>query len=114
VNLTDECLAIIVSLIIAYFNSHYENTKKLLVGSHVHVYYSVLDALAVKMFHKLHKMDCENILTLETIIYSARFVFLHYITLHCIALHFLDPELVKMTVGCGKCHINTKTYIQYN
>jgi hypothetical protein len=31
----------------------------------------------------------------------------HFITLHCIALHSLDPELVKMTVGCGTCHINT-------
>jgi hypothetical protein len=34
--------------------------------------------------------------------------------LHNIVLHFLDPKLVKMTVECGICHINTKTYIQYN
>jgi hypothetical protein len=29
-----------------------------------------------------------------------------YVTLYYVA--FLDPELVKMTVGCGTCHINTK------
>jgi hypothetical protein len=29
-------------------------------------------------------------------------------------LHSLDPKLVKMTVGCGICHINTKTYVQFN
>jgi hypothetical protein len=34
--------------------------------------------------------------------------FLHYITLHS-----LDPKLVKMTVGCGTSHTNTKTHIQY-
>jgi hypothetical protein len=32
--------------------------------------------------------------------------------LHCITLHSLDPELVKITVGCEICYINT-TYIQY-
>jgi hypothetical protein len=31
-----------------------------------------------------------------------------YITLHYIALHFLDPELVKMTLGCGMCNVNAK------
>jgi hypothetical protein len=35
-------------------------------------------------------------------------------TLHYIALHSLDPELVIMAVGCGICHINTKTYVQLN
>jgi hypothetical protein len=41
---------------------------------------------------------------------------LHYVTLYCIALHPLDPEVVKMTVGCGIYHINTrtKTHVQYN
>jgi hypothetical protein len=33
---------------------------------------------------------------------------------HYTALHSLDPELVKMTVGCGICHVNIKTYLQYN
>jgi hypothetical protein len=27
---------------------------------------------------------------------------------HYIAFHSLDQKLVKMTVGCGLCHINTK------
>ena len=31
-----------------------------------------------------------------------------FITLQYIALHSMDPKLVKMTVGCGICHINTK------
>jgi hypothetical protein len=35
-------------------------------------------------------------------------------SLHCIELHFLGPKLVKMTLGCRICHINTKTYVQYN
>jgi hypothetical protein len=39
-------------------------------------------------------------------------VTLHYITLH--TLHSLDPKLVRMTVGCGISHTNTKTHIQYN
>jgi hypothetical protein len=30
-----------------------------------------------------------------------------------ITLHSLDPELVKMTVGCGICHINRNMYVQY-
>jgi hypothetical protein len=34
--------------------------------------------------------------------------------LHYIALHSMDPKLVKMTVGCGIYNINTKTYVQYN
>jgi hypothetical protein len=34
------------------------------------------------------------------------------ITLY-ITLHSLDPELVKMTVGCGISHTITKTHIQY-
>jgi uncharacterized membrane protein len=37
------------------------------------------------------------------------FRYLHYITLHS-----LDQKLVKMAVGCFICHINTKTYVQYN
>jgi hypothetical protein len=32
------------------------------------------------------------------------------IQLHYITLHSLDPKLVKMTVGCGTSHTNTKTY----
>jgi hypothetical protein len=33
----------------------------------------------------------------------------HYIALHCVVLHSTDTETVKMTVGCGICHIkNTK------
>jgi hypothetical protein len=36
------------------------------------------------------------------------------LALHYIALHSLDPNLVKMTVGSGICYINTKTYVQYN
>jgi hypothetical protein len=31
-----------------------------------------------------------------------------------ITLHYMDPELVKMTVGCGISHTITKTHIQYN
>jgi hypothetical protein len=37
----------------------------------------------------------------------------YYVTLHyfsLIALHSLDRKLVKMPVGCGIYHINTKTY----
>jgi hypothetical protein len=34
-----------------------------------------------------------------------------YITF--IALHSLNPKLVKMTAACGIYHINTKTYVQY-
>jgi hypothetical protein len=45
---------------------------------------------------------------------TLHYITLHYITLHYITLHVLAPELVKMTVGCGICHINTKTYVQYN
>jgi hypothetical protein len=30
-----------------------------------------------------------------------------------ITLHSLDPKLVKMTVGCGISHTDTKTHIQY-
>jgi hypothetical protein len=33
--------------------------------------------------------------------------YVHVITLHCIALHFLDPELVKMTMNMS---YNTKQY----
>jgi hypothetical protein len=29
-------------------------------------------------------------------------------------LHSLDPRLIKMTVGCGISHTNTKTHIRYN
>jgi hypothetical protein len=29
-------------------------------------------------------------------------------------LHSLDPKLVKMTVGCGISHTNTKTHTRYN
>jgi hypothetical protein len=36
------------------------------------------------------------------------------ISLHYIALHSLDPELVKITLGCEIWHINTKKYVQYN
>jgi hypothetical protein len=36
------------------------------------------------------------------------------IALHYIALHSLDLKLVRMTVGCGICYINTKTYVQYS
>jgi hypothetical protein len=35
----------------------------------------------------------------------------HY---HYITLHSLDPRLVRMTVGCGISHTNTKAHIQYN
>jgi uncharacterized short protein YbdD (DUF466 family) len=35
------------------------------------------------------------------------------IMLHYITLLSLDAELVKMTVGCGICHINIKTYVHY-
>jgi hypothetical protein len=49
--------------------------------------------------------SCLGTLLLET---------LYYVTLHNITLHSLDSELFKMTVGCGLCHINTKTYVQYN
>jgi hypothetical protein len=38
----------------------------------------------------------------------------HYSTLHYIALHSLDSELVKMTVGYGIYHTNIKIYVQYN
>jgi hypothetical protein len=31
-----------------------------------------------------------------------------------ITLHYIDPKLVKMTVGCGICHTITKAHIQYN
>jgi hypothetical protein len=27
--------------------------------------------------------------------------------IHYIALHSMDPKSVKMTIGCGICHINT-------
>jgi hypothetical protein len=39
---------------------------------------------------------------------------LHCITWRCIELHSMNPKLVKMTVGCRICHINTKAYVQYN
>jgi hypothetical protein len=32
------------------------------------------------------------------------------VTLHYFTLHSLDSELLKMTVGCGMCHINTNMY----
>jgi hypothetical protein len=28
--------------------------------------------------------------------------------LYYIKLHYIDPKLVKMTVDCGICHIDTK------
>jgi hypothetical protein len=37
-----------------------------------------------------------------------------YITLYYIKLHSLDRKLVTVTVGSGICHIDTKTYVQYN
>jgi hypothetical protein len=37
---------------------------------------------------------------------------LHYITLCCIALHSLDSRLIRMTVGCEICHVNTKLTVQ--
>jgi hypothetical protein len=31
-----------------------------------------------------------------------------------ITLHSMDPNLVKMTVGCGISHTINKTHIKYN
>jgi hypothetical protein len=36
---------------------------------------------------------------------------LHYSTVHCIP--WIQTKLVKMTVGCGICHISKQTYVQY-
>jgi hypothetical protein len=41
-------------------------------------------------------------------------IFVIILYIFFIALHFVDPELVKMTIGYGLCHINTKIYIEYN
>jgi hypothetical protein len=39
---------------------------------------------------------------------------MRYFTIQYITFHSLDPELVKMIVGCGIYHINTKTCVQNN
>jgi hypothetical protein len=59
-------------------------------------------------------MECMAMMSV-TGMYASQlhYISFHIITLHCIALHPLDPELDKMTVGCGICHINAKTYVQY-
>jgi hypothetical protein len=40
--------------------------------------------------------------------------YIDLLAVHYIALHFLAHELVKMTVRCGICHINTKPYVPCN